>query len=341
MVALNLAESASILLMVGADEADQIKRVGGKVRVNGATDLFKLIGPDVGYHRMHIRPNMLRAPKQADISHYKCYLNLITEPENNDRVLDTLKKVLRGKHGRVVNRPEAVMRTTRDQVAKLLSGIDGLIVPRAIRLRASKPGAARSMVDKAGFNFPLIVREFGTHTGKIVGLFDAPDALDGLAPGDYLATEFVDFQSADGLYRKGRVYYFGPTRIFRHLLISDQWNVHTAQRKTLMAQRPDLIAEERALFDDPGGAFPPSVIAIFEAVRARMPIDFFGMDFGVMPDGRLVLFEANATMNFFPLWEDPNFMYIQQCLRPAHRAFRAMLGMAPLPAFAADPEDQA
>jgi hypothetical protein len=58
-----------------------------------------------------------------------------------------------------------------------------------------------------------------------------------------------------------------------------------------------------------------------------MPLDFFGMDFGVTKDGYLVLFEANATMSFFPLSPDPRFAYLKHCLEPAATALRELLGL--------------
>ena len=51
------------------------------------------------------------------------------------------------------------------------------------------------------------------------------------------------------------------------------------------------------------------------------------MDFAILPDGRAVLFEANATMNFFPLLSDPRFAYLQRCVAPAQRAFLALVGI--------------
>jgi hypothetical protein len=60
-----------------------------------------------------------------------------------------------------------------------------------------------------------------------------------------------------------------------------------------------------------------------------MKLDFFGMDCGIMPDGRVLLFEANATMNFFPFLRDPEFAYVQRCLAPAQRAFHELLDLAP------------
>ncbi len=65
------------------------------------------------------------------------------------------------------------------------------------------------------------------------------------------------------------------------------------------------------------------------AVRDRMPLDYFGMDFGILPDGHVVLFEANATMNFYPFLPDPRFAYVRSCLKAATQAFHEMLGRRP------------
>ena len=96
-----------------------------------------------------------------------------------------------------------------------------------------------------------------------------------------------------------------------------------------MAPRPDIVAEERALIskEEP---FGPKAQAVFRAVRERMPLDFFGLDFGFTRDGDLVLFEANATMSFFPLWrtDDPQFQYLEQVVQPAQAAFMRMVGQA-------------
>ena len=87
------------------------------------------------------------------------------------------------------------------------------------------------------------------------------------------------------------------------------------------------IAEEERMFATAGGAFADEVQQVLTAVRERMPLDFFGMDFGVAPDGRVVLFEANATMNFFPLSPDPRFAYLARCVEPARSAFYHLLGL--------------
>ena len=321
---------ADLLFIIGSgDEADQITRTGSRIVVTGSSDLTKLLLDREPHHRLHVTRNYFRQGRQADLTGYRVLVNLITEPEGNAKVLENLKKLLRGVPGRVVNPPEAVLRTTRDQVARLLSGVPGLIVPKAVRLNGRKPAVAASTIAKAGLAPPIILRAVGTHSGKIVGLFDSVEgAVAALVPGEHVAIQFVDFAGADGLYRKYRVFFIGQRLILRHQLVSDHWNVHASDRGRFMAEHPDAVAEERARLesDDP---FPPDVRAVLKDIRDRMPLDFFGMDFGITQDGQVVLFEANATMSFFPFSPDPQFEYLHACFVPAQAAFRELLGLKP------------
>ena len=323
------AGNASLLYIVGTDQPERLKVEGNKFALGGTTDLYKLLGKKQRFHRLQVTHNYFRHPLRVDLAGYTHILNLITEPEDNSRVLDNLRKLVRGHPARVVNRPDAVVRSTRDQVAKQLAGIAGLQVPRAIRLRGSKPAYAAQLIEKAGLTFPVILRQVGTHTGKIVGLFNGATevaaALEG--DGDHIATEFVDFASADGLYRKYRFFFIGRRLIFRHMLVSENWKVHAKDRARIMAERRDLIEEEEGLFARSDGAFPEQVHETLHAVRDRMGLDYFGMDFGLMQDGRVLLFEANATMNFFPFLPDPRFEYVKRCEAPARRALQELLGL--------------
>ena len=155
-----------------------------------------------------------------------------------------------------------------------------LIVPKTVRLHGGKVPLAANTLERAGIVPPIILRQAGTHTGRIVGLFDRIDeAVGALGPGEYVATQFVDFSSADGFFRKFRVYFIGPHVILRHMIISDQWNVHVKDRMRFMAERPELVAEERALFES-AAPFAPKVKTVFHAV-ANECRRFLGMDFGI------------------------------------------------------------
>jgi hypothetical protein len=318
------------LFIIGGDGDDRIVAHGAKLKLTGSTDLWRLVQHEP-HHRLHVTRNFFRKSRRPELAGYRTLFNMITEPEQNARTLENLRKILRGLPGKVVNRPEAVLRSTREQVAKLLDGVPGLIAPAAIRLLPGKANLAAGAIAKAGMSGRMILRQAGTHGGKIVGVFDDVEALVGaLEPGkEHLATQFVDFSSADGLYRKYRVFFIGDRMILRHMLVSDDWNVHAKDRSRFMTAHPGLIAEERALFERGAEPFDPPVRAVLDEIRKRMPLDFFGMDFGIRADGQVVLFEANATMSFFPFLTDPQFEYLLSAFAPAQSALRELFGLPP------------
>ena len=48
----------------------------------------------------------------------------------------------------------------------------------------------------------------------------------------------------------------------------------------------------------PEEALGKPVMAALHEIRARTPLDYFGIDFDLLPDGRILFFETNAAMNF-------------------------------------------
>lgn len=323
------ASNPGLVFIIGADRGDDIVQTGGKIRLRGSSDIYKLLGTGVPYHRIQITPQILRQKAKPNLGRYRRIVNLITEPEQNEQVLDNLRKLLRSANGIVVNRPEAVLRSTRDQIAKRLAGIAGLIVPRVVRINAARQEHAIPLIERAGMSFPIILRQAGTHTGKIVGLVDRVDDLRAqLVDGsDHLATEYVEFRNSDGLYRKYRVWCFGDRMVCRHKMISDHWNVHGEDAYRFMFDRPDLIEEEESLLATPEGAFSPNVRQVLRTIRERMDLDFFGIDFAITDHGDVLLFEANATMNFYAALPGPQFEYLQRVMPPARAAFRKLLDM--------------
>ena len=317
----------SPLLLVHGTDADPVAIASG-FRASGGSDIYKLLPEGFAFDQVNLSRQFLKRPPPKPAL-YDCVLNLVTDPDQNPKTLEKVRKLLKGYKGRIVNRPEVVLRTTRDQVARRLAGIDGLHVPKVVRLHNPKLGAASTAVAKAGLAYPIIARMAGTHTGRIIDLVETPEQLDAACQGtgDFLLIEFVDFRSADGLYRKYRFWSFGGRTILRHAITSDNWNVHVSQRTRFMLPRSELIAEEERLMEQTEGAFPPNVHAAFEAVEERMGLEFFGMDFAIGDDGRVILFEANATMSFFPLVPHPRFAYLERILQPARGAVAAMAGL--------------
>jgi hypothetical protein len=298
------------------------------------SDLRELINPGA-YKMLVVSRYNLREISQLSLAPFDMIANVVTEPVRHREILENVRKVLRTTRGRVLNPPDAVLGTTRERVARTLAGIDNLIAPATVRIAAgTPPAAAAQLLDSAGLRGPIILRHPGTHLGKSMALFDSIEAAaDALEPQhEHIATQFVDFRSPDGLYRKYRVFFIGREIVLRHMLVSDHWNVHGADRKRFMAPRAEIVAQERALFetDDP---FPQNVCQVLHDVRARMPLDYFGMDFAIREDGTVALFEANISMSFFPFAADPQFEHCQKAFEPAQNAFRELLGLPPTAAL--------
>jgi hypothetical protein len=321
--------TAPLLLLQGSDDADRL--ADGQVKDKGSTDVFKLLGSLVPRDRLRVTPNYFRSGVPPRLVHYHTVFNLITDPDQNPRVLANAARLLKTFRGKVINRPEAVQRSGREQVARRLAGTPGLLGPRVLRLRRQPAELAAKAVLRSGLRFPLLVREAGKHTGQFTGLAHGPDDLLPALAGsvEHLVTEFVDFRSADGLYRKYRVWCVGKRLLLRHMLFSDSWNVHARQRSGFMAERPALIAEERGLFEAHGGSPPPKFVPVLEEVARRMELDLFGIDFGMTADGQLLLFEANATMNFINFVRDGPFTYLNGCIGPMQRALWELVGFTP------------
>lgn len=315
-----------LLLIVGTD-ADTLVQSGNGYRISGNSDIFRLIPPNIRFDQLNLTRQFRKAHDRVVPGHYPVVLNLVTDPDQHPRTLERVRKLMRGYRGRLINRPEAVLRTTRDQVAKRLATIPNLRAPRTVRLKVQGPHSPPKLMGGTSLSYPAILRQAGTHGGKIIGRVETASEATALLDkaGEYILTEFVDFRSPDGLYRKYRVFFIGQRRIFRHLIGAEDWNIHAKERFAFMATHPGLIAEERDMLESPDGNFPPEVAATLDAVRQHMGLDFFGVDFGLAPDGQVVLFEANATMNFFPVRDEPPFEHIKGVLSPASLAFGELL----------------
>jgi hypothetical protein len=78
------------------------------------------------------------------------------------------------------------------------------------------------------------------------------------------------------------------------------------------------LEEERRFLDDPESALGAPAWAALRAIAERMDLDYCGIDFSLLPDGRVLLFETNATMLVHPEVEDDGLrfknVYIQKIL---------------------------
>lgn len=204
-----------------------------------------------------------------------------------------------------INDPAHAIRVTRDASEALYAGIPGLIVPKVRRLSKEGDLAVLAARIEEDFRYPMIIRgtfeQKGLNAYKVDDRAELDQALASVeADPHFYAIQFVDSGATGGLRRKIRAAVVGEHLQVMRVDFDTSWNVHgrqSAERQTFYRNNPQLLEEERRITSDPDGYFGFSVMGILRAIRARMPLDLFGVDFDVAADGRLIFYEANAAMN--------------------------------------------
>ena len=194
------------------------------------------------------------------------------------------------------NDPRAVVGLRRHRLPELLAGIEGLIVPRCIRVQPRGFEDLVEAVQANGLSYPVIARLPATHNGFSQVLIESETAwpaLNSIPWGgrELYLTQFHDYLDADGFYRKQRVTVVGDTILPRHGFGGRSWSVDS------ITKLPEFLAEELAW----PPAFEKNVLPVIEdrvrAIADRVKLDYFGIDYSLRPGGDMLIFEVSATMN--------------------------------------------
>jgi tetratricopeptide (TPR) repeat protein len=229
----------------------------------------------------------------------------------------------------VVNHPAVIAATTRINNAQRLRRIAGVVTPSIARVaRAILTGpAALSHLTQLGFTFPLLVRSPGFHTGDhFVQVVDAADLADAVAtlPGDELfVIEYLDVRDAHGRYRKYRAIIVDGRLYPLHLAISRTWKVHYFSAD--MTERADHRAADAAFVADMASVLGAPAMVALDAIRTTLGLDYGGIDFALDAQGRVVVFEANASMVVPSPEHDAMWDYRRRPVARIRAAVRSML----------------
>jgi glutathione synthase/RimK-type ligase-like ATP-grasp enzyme len=193
------------------------------------------------------------------------------------------------------NHPEAVLRTTRDGVSRLLQGIPGIIMPKTIRLAPKHPKDFPAAVEKHGLTYPVILRLVGTQTGLTQTLIESADNWDKVfaipwGGAEVYLTQYVDCQDPDGRYRRQRICILGGRVLPRSQLIGRRWSVHGGGHD-------DPENTEVKWLEGFEAGLPPKIKVGIQEIARRISLDYVGIDSNLRPDGTLLIFEVNASMN--------------------------------------------
>lgn len=220
----------------------------------------------------------------------------------------------------VINPPQSIAATGRAHAPALFAGIPDMIVP-AVRY------ADLDAVADLAITAPILVRPAGDHGGDNLILLrneaDKAAFIAGKPPPRLLLTDFHDFRSPDGHWRKYRLIFIDRQIYPYHLAIGDDWLVHYWRAE--MQRSPWKMAEEARFLQDWRAVFGPRAAQAAEDAARRLDLDYGGMDCALTADGRLLLFEANGCFLLHLDEASDAFAYKHRSTPPIRDAFTRMV----------------
>ena len=270
----------------------------------------------------HLDPKAALPPHQV-------IFNAIGDADLCEDALEAAVRLIERSSAPVINDPRAVMKSGRISNAQRLAALPGVITPKTLSVARdilAGPDGAIWIADHQ-FTFPLLLRSPGYHTGRnfiLVGKEVELAAAAASLPGsELLVIEYLDARGRDGSARKYRVMMIDGQIHPLHLAISRNWKVHYFTSD--MADQPDHRAEELAFLAHMPAVLGDKAMVALTQIRDALGLDYAGIDFGLGPDGNLLLFEANATMVIAAPDPDPRWAYRRTAITGIIDAVVAMI----------------
>jgi glutathione synthase/RimK-type ligase-like ATP-grasp enzyme len=195
----------------------------------------------------------------------------------------------------VFNHPDAILRTRRDRISRMLQGIPGLVVPKCVRFKPRQPQDFGRVFEAEGFKYPVLVRPVGSQTGRHLLRIDGLDSWAKIytipwGGAHMFMTQFLDFAGADNRYTKIRIACVGNEHVIRHVKFADEWLVHND------AKAHERVSDEMRILDELASS--ETLANVVKAAKKHVRLDYWGMDLGYQgPNKPFVFFEANASMS--------------------------------------------
>jgi tetratricopeptide (TPR) repeat protein len=261
------------------------------------------------------QPDIGLLAREADI-----VVNLVSDADQGAEVLPLALVIARSLGKPVVNDPAKIQNTTRDATARALADVEHCRVPRTVRIAAGE-----GLPDGLDLVFPLLARQAGMHGGDVFEKLDDVAALTAFlaahADHDRYVIDYIDYRSTGGFFRKYRFLFVGDDILPYHLAIADDWKLH--RDATEMGRHLWMQEEEERFLRAPEQVFGEAHYEALRVIRDRIGLDYFGIDCALDRDGRLVVFEVNASMLVHD--QNPEFPYKDPYIHRIKVAFDGML----------------
>jgi hypothetical protein len=297
--------------------------IGGNIPLE-----FLLAGSDIDLVTLYLKDNGI----PAALPEHDVAIIAMGNAERASAALRGMERRLAHWPKPILNLPANILGLERDRLCELLRSVPGLECARTVRvararLAAVAAGDAELEQMLEGDTFPIIARPIDSHAGKglekidereqlLSYLIDRPEA-------EFFIARFIDYSSADGLYRKYRVVFIDGAPFAVHMAITDLWKVWylNANMHESAAKRGEE-ARFMATFDTD---FAARHRRTFEELVTRIGLDYFGIDCAETRDGKLVLFEGETALIVHDMDPPDVYPYKGPAMRKLFAAFVAML----------------
>ncbi len=296
-------------------------KAAGDVSTNTPLE-FLLEGSDVVLYSLYVVPGQ-PIPEVPD---HDIAIVTVGESDRDRPVIQEIERLIQTWPCSVLNRPDRAVQLSREGLYHLLRGIPGLVMPATVRIdRADFEKLGRGLL--VGDQFPLIARPVGSHAGRGLVKLDTAGAIDAYLAGqrsaEFFLSPYVDYRSADGQFRKYRVIWIDGRPYPCHMAIADQWKVWYYNAG--MVDSPAKRAEEEQFICAFDEGFAHRHAAVLAAVVERFGLEYVGIDCAELPDGRLIMFEADISLVVHDMDPPDLYPYKGPAARKLFAAFYDML----------------
>ena len=207
-------------------------------------------------------------------------------------------------HIPVVNPLESVLLCGREDNSRKFANETGFIFPRTNRIAPLTTSFDQVLAEiEADYTWPIIVRPTQTNVGAGMRLIDGPDALrqmfDDKRLPDYYAIQYYECRDDKGVGRQCRAVVIDGKAYLDRMISHRDFQSHDFLRHTSEWDESGFDRDEQALLADPDNYLGFAWKDVFTSIIEQTPLDIFGFDFALSPEGRPVVFEVNAAMNLF------------------------------------------
>ncbi len=285
----------------------------GDITTNAPLE-FLVEDSDISLDMLYVAPGL---PLPPELPEHDLLFVAAGESTGTRPILPQLIDVMKTWPRPVLNLPENILKTSREEAPIYLSTIPKLYMPPSFR----------SGRDQAKMDFPVIIRPLDSHAGHGLAKIDNAAAMESYfasrSEEAFYISPFIDYRNEDGLYRKYRIVLIAGRPYACHMGISENWMIHYVNAG--MFENEEKRKEEAHFMRDFDTDFAVRHHTALKGIYDTMGLDYLVIDCGETRNGDLLIFEIDTGAVIHNMDPVDLFPYKAPQMKRVFSAFRDML----------------